>query len=276
MEIRTVNVDREPAVIGLSPRNQGFQRYLTIDGMPAVRIGNNCGSCGFFFQRVDGFVRHLSPTLLADRLNHGLVDVADDLVESASSILPAGMFLSSLMAVRLKRTAFGSSDDYFTKERTITWSRGTEFWGGIPYDTLTDYYRCRTVRFEERKALFEFVVPLYPLSELTPERVREYEQSMRIGTAPTALVLSLLDIQAPHASWKYDTATREPDLVEHWCLTHYLIDGNHKSLAAANTGTVLTLLSFLSVSESLATPGDVQRLFKILEQPSTDTDALTH
>ncbi len=44
---------------------------------------------------------------------------------------------------------------------------------------------------------------------------------------PTALAVSLLDVKAP-------AARREQSAVaEHWCVSHYLLDGHHKAALVA-------------------------------------------
>lgn len=68
----------------------------------------------------------------------------------------------------------------------------------------------------------------------------------------------MLDVRGP--------TTREegPDVTEHWCLTHYLLDGHHKTYAASLAERPLTLLSFLATAESMATEENVEQVLKVL------------
>jgi len=46
---------------------------------------------------------------------------------------------------------------------------------------------------------------------------------------------------------------------------HYLLDGHHKTFAAASMSKPITLLSFLSLGESLATKQEIDTLFDVLQ-----------
>ena len=67
---------------------------------------------------------------------------------------------------------------------------------------------------------------------------------------PTALALSIADVRC--------VSQRRLD----WKLIHFLLDGHHKIEAASRLGREITLLSFLSVSESLARSQYTRRIIK--------------
>jgi hypothetical protein len=56
----------------------------------------------------------------------------------------------------------------------------------------------------------------------------------------------------------------EPEVNEHWCLAHYLLDGHHKMFAASEAQKPLTLLSLLSLDESLASKDEIDSLISKL------------
>lgn len=58
----------------------------------------------------------------------------------------------------------------------------------------------------------------------------------------------------------------KPAVTEHWCLAHYLLDGHHKTFAASEVGKPITLLSFLSLDESLATEESIGTLINHLHR----------
>ncbi|MUG95416.1 hypothetical protein F7734_24845 [Scytonema sp. UIC 10036] len=67
------------------------------------------------------------------------------------------------------------------------------------------------------------IIPMFPLSWLARERLIYYEHEITHGKQPTAFTLSVLDIKQP-VVWNGD-----PEITEHWCLAHYLLDGHHKT-----------------------------------------------
>jgi hypothetical protein len=104
----------------------------------------------------------------------------------------------------------------------------------------------------EHRQLFEFLIPMYPPTSLEPERLIHYKDEIVHGGQPTAFTLSVLDIKQP-AVWNGN-----PEITEHWCLAHYLLDGHHKTYAAAQQNLPLNLVSFLAVDESLASEEEIK------------------
>jgi hypothetical protein len=43
-----------------------WDRYITIDGKRAFHIGNVCGTCSFFFERMDGAKRSINAEEVAE------------------------------------------------------------------------------------------------------------------------------------------------------------------------------------------------------------------
>ena len=101
------------------------------------------------------------------------------------------------------------------------------------------------------RGLFEFIVPMFPKRWLDTEAVSSYRNELLAGSTPTALALSILDIKQP-ADWEGD-----PEINSHWCLSHYLLDGHHKTLAASELGAPITILSFLAIEKGVSTQEQV-------------------
>jgi hypothetical protein len=57
-----------------------------------------------------------------------------------------------------------------------------------------------------------------------------------------------------------------PDITEHWCLSHYLLDGHHKLNAAAERGTPVSILSFLAVDKGVSTREQVAEAIETLRR----------
>lgn len=166
--------------------------------------------------------------------------------------MPKGTYFVLLSEVQPKIVVPGDENDYFTHEQIELWSMDS-FWE-LPHFPKTEYYRLTTQLLQEQRGLFEFVVPIFPHGWLDAERVAKYEALFQQGEQPTAIALSVLDIKGP-ADWE-----GEKEIVEYACLAHYLVDGHHKSYAAAKAGCTMTLLSFLAVEQSIASREDVEEL----------------
>jgi len=83
---------------------------------------------------------------------------------------------------------------------------------------------------------------MFPTKWLTMTTVEAYKQALRTKGSGTAVAIAVLDVRGPATL----ADESEPDPKEHWCLTHYLLDGHHKLHAASEAGKPLSLLSFLA------------------------------
>lgn len=232
------------------------ERYLTIAGRRAYHVGNVCDTCPFLFERLEGANRTVSPKEISEALRRGLSQLDSRLVEDVAAILPAGEFEVTLSKVIPRRVVLGSQDDYFVGERVALW--GIDGFWGLPHHPKVAYYRTGALGLGGGAALYEFLVPMVPRGWLREETVARYRERLVAGDRPTALAISVLDVKQP-ADWP-----GEPTVTEHWCLTHYLLDGHHKTAAAAETGAPITLLSYLAVPLSLATRDQIARALAAL------------
>jgi len=226
-----------------------WDRFLKLDGKPAYHIGNICNTCEFFFKRLDGATHSVSADQLAATLAAGPPPMERAWIETVGALLPLGDYVPFYTQAPIRLVTPGTKGDYYVEEQVSTWGVDT-FWG-LPHDPRTEYYRGRQVSLSPlahgNRAIFEFVVPMFPHGWLTQDRVCEY-RARRAAEPPTALAVSVLDVKGP-ADWQ-----EQPDLVEHWCLAHYLLDGHHKAYAASMTQASLGILSFLAVDQSIASP----------------------
>ena len=233
-----------------------WDRFLTVEGKPAYHLGNVCGTCSFFFERLEGASQSVSPAEVSGSLSEGLKDVDNSLLDKIKLILPKGEYIASLLEVSPCKVSLGSRSDYFSTEQVELW--GTDGFWNLSHHPKIEYYRSSTKDFGGGRRLFEFIVPMFPQNWLKAEEVGRYESLISSGQQPTALALSVLDVKQP-ANWQEGI-----EVVEHWCLAHYLLDGHHKMFAASVVGKPITMLSFLAVNESVATEENMNTLLGIL------------
>lgn len=221
-----------------------WDRYLLLDGKKAYHMGNICGTCKFFFERLDGANSSVNSSQVVADLTAGLISVNASAVNQIQKIIPNGDYIVSLNETSISLTAPGSPSDYFEKEQVELW--GIDPFFGLPHYPKTEYYRADTQLFNGTSCLFEFVIPMFPQCWLNKQRLQEISSLIGSGKKPTAIALSVLDVKQP-ADW-----TGNPVVTEHWCLAHYLIDGHHKAYAASQLNQPITLLSFLSLGEGVS------------------------
>lgn len=224
-----------------------WDRFLTVEGKAAYHIGNTCDTCAFFFERLEGANQSISPTEISDRLRQGLKHLDESMLVKIKSILPDGEYVASLLEVLPVRVIPGAASDYFSHEQIELW--GTDGFWNLPHHPRTEYYRTRTEDLGAGRKLFEFLIPMFPANWLKADECNAYEIAIGSGGQPTALALSVLDIKQPSESTEV-----------HWCLAHYLLDGHHKMYAASVAGKPITLLSFLSLGESLANEENLRQM----------------
>jgi len=152
----------------------------------------------------------------------------------------------------------GEPNDYFVKEQIALWGEDT-FWC-LPHDPRVPYFRAGDRDMGESKRLFNFIVPMFPTQWLKMETVAKYREALATKASGTAIALGVLDVRSP-VDWNQEKA---PDPSEHWCLTHYLLDGHHKLNAASETGKPLRLLSFISSSIGISEQSEIQRVVDLM------------
>jgi hypothetical protein len=197
-----------------------WDRYITIDGKRAFHIGNICGSCSFFFARLEGANQSINIDEVVEQLNVGVSSLDQDLVEAIQKIMPNGKYNVLLTRIIPKLVRPTDPQDYFSKEQIDLW--GVDGFWGLPHYPKTEYYRLSTRLLKDRGALYEFLIPTFPHTWLDQERLGSYTSNLQSGGEPTGIALTVLDVKQPAVSHG------EPAITSHWCLAHYLLDGHHK------------------------------------------------
>jgi hypothetical protein len=235
-----------------------WDRYITLDGKRAFHIGNVCGTCAFVFERLEGANDKVSPKELSERLRRGLRQIDDEVVRTATSVLPVGIYEVLLLECVPRLVVPSKDGDYFFEEQVALW--GVDGFWGVPHYTKAEYYRTGLSKMSNGRGLFEFVVPMFPKNYLHAETISSYKTAFSQGPLPTALAISILDVKQP-ADW-----AGYPDITEHWCLSHYLLDGHHKLNAAAERGTPVSILSFLAADKGVSTREQVAEAIATLRR----------
>jgi hypothetical protein len=254
-----ISVATEPRV-GFATQGSGpwanWDRYITLDGKRAFHIGNLCGTCAFVFERLNGANDKVSPEELSERLRCGLTGIDDEVVKTATSVLPAGRYDALLVKCVPRLVVPSKGWDYFFDEQLALW--GVDGFWGVPHYTKAEYYRTAVARMGNGRGLFEFVVPMFPKNYLLADAVSSYKNAFSQAVLPTALAVSILDVKQP-ADWNGN-----PDVTEHWCLAHYLLDGHHKTCAAAELGMPVSILSFLASEKGVSSREQVAEAIETL------------
>jgi hypothetical protein len=232
-----------------------WHRYISIDGKPAYEIGNICGTCSFYFERLEGANQSVHPAGLIEQLNEGLPSLDEKTTKKIAEIIPNGKYKVLFLRVFPRKIELGTETDYFANEELKLW--GLDGFWGMPHNPKIKYYRGTDQIIEEDKKIFEFIVPIFPQTWSEPKRIDFYKQQFEQGKIPTAISLSVLDIKAP-AVWNNEQKT---EFTGHWCLAHYVLDGHHKTFAAAELNKPINLICFLATEEGIyKTAKDIETL----------------
>ena len=226
-------------------------RRLRLDGADAFDLSFWCGTCPLVFERLEGSNRTLSSEALQGRLNRGLTSIDAEVQDAASALIPDGTYLPMLLRVYPKLVSPAGKGDYFAQEQLA--HRGTDQFWGLPQQPKTQYYRGGSWRTDKHEFLFEFLVPMLPPAWNERARVAEYEAQLRRGSAPTVLALSVLDHTQPY---NHEDA--------HSGLIHFILDGHHKIEAAARARAPITVMSFLSMDDSLAPREQLEGIARLI------------
>jgi hypothetical protein len=227
-------------------------RKLQLDGKDAFDLSFWCGTCPLVFERLEGSNRTLSSEDLQERLNVGLSSIDDDVLSAASQLIPEATYIPMLLATRPKLVMPADKSDYFAHEQVT--HRGIDGFWGLPHSPKTPYYRSGSWQTGDHDFLFEFMIPMVPPAWNDRDHVAKYEEQIGAGAKPTVLALSVLDRTQPFDSFDAHTG-----------LMHFVLDGHHKLEAAANLKSEITILSLLSIDDSLAFRDDVERIPELIE-----------
>lgn len=232
-----------------------WYRFLTWDKQQLIKIGNICETCGFFFEHINEDKKPRYP--LSDvrpELQDGLTDINYG-IKAFSRLVPKGNYMAMHMQLEPKSVRDGQVSNYFKDEYATTWN-------DFSSPSNDDYYRCESLAIAPKEKVFEFVIPFQTRESLNEERVEFYKQLLSQGQRPTAIAIGVLDV---NVSEEYH---EEPQsLSTHWSFANYVLDGHHKLEAAAQTGTPISMLTFLSFDHSWKYVGELVHFYESGKKP---------
>lgn len=234
-----------------------WDRFITLDGKKAHYLGNVCGTCEFIFERHEGATSKVSPESLSQLFRNGISNINDGIKDAVMALLPVGDYKMLLLSCVPRLIIPSKIGDYFFEEQIELW--GVDPFWGVPHYTKNEYYRTQTLKISVHAGLFEFIVPMFPGRYLDSKTIESYKALLN-QPSPTALAISVLDVKQP-AEWDGN-----PEIQEHWCLAHYLLDGHHKMYAAAQSGTAISLLSCLATKKGVSGLDEIAKVISALEK----------
>lgn len=199
--------------------NHPWWRYLTLNDVRLYFLGNICETCELLFSRVETATLSLAPADIRATLQSGLRTLDQPFLGSFASILPTGSYRVSLLSLQPKAVHPRNAD---------------------PQSPPFTYYQTSDRRIDRHRTLHELILPILDETALDHATIAAYQRQFRAGQQPTAVALSIVDVRYPSGRGF------------EWNLIHFLLDGHHKLRAASQQRRALTLLSFLSLDQSLA------------------------
>ena len=108
----SLEIRNSKSIVSFDTKGDGqwekWYRFISIDGKPAYEIGNICGTCSFYFERLEGANQSVHPTDLIDQLNEGISILDRKTIETAAEIIPNGKYKVLLLTVHPKETKLGA------------------------------------------------------------------------------------------------------------------------------------------------------------------------
>jgi hypothetical protein len=208
-------------------KGTSWYRFITLGGQPVYKLGPNCETCEFFLARVGEGMVSIDHT--RDALNEFSAERTDKksvgaLVKTFTALLPNGKYTPILAEIYPRQAASmgsKSSDD----------KTALEFFAYAVHDERWAETAGGHMHFFE-----EWIIPVRsPIpAHLNTSTVVAYQQSIDRGRQALAICISILE--------EHQGNTR---------LLHFLLDGHHKTEAAARRASSLWIISFLSHDFSL-------------------------
>lgn len=238
----------------LTVKNDGLLRFerhpqeigqkIIAGDTPLHRIGYECDTCGDLFSLIEPIETPLAPEEISRRLASPMDEVSADLLESMTPLLPAGTYhvgLLNMMPRLCEEQRAGTSEqnmkDYWFLGRSLA---------------IESVVPCIRIEIsgsgdppiEETSATElltedEVILPYRKYESIDWKQVHQYVSFRYKRFPPTAIVLSIAEGGRPGG--------RDYSFLR---LTHFLIDGHHKMMAAAKFCQPMQILSFFHQQET--------------------------
>jgi hypothetical protein len=236
---------------------------LYIGGKLAVDLTFDCPSCTLVFERAGDTELDPSPTEVSAMLEQGITSIEAPECDAISQFLPVGDYRVAISEVTPTLVRPGDTEDFFTNDFVAT--------SGRAHNPAAAYYLAESGRrfrsvLGERTGFSQLVVPLYDPNHCDMNRVAEWQERLLTNRASTALAMSWVTWVERNQSPCEESAQPPPESL--FVLTHFLLDGHHRMLAAARAGVSLSLLMFLRLRQQpWYKHGWESEVFDFLDQP---------
>ncbi len=232
-----------------------WDRYIEVENEKAFHIGNICGTCNFFFKKLDGSLMKFNSKKMVEALKFSDMSNTDNIIKKIGSLFESGDYIIIKSEIKPVHTIPFSNLDYFSKE--IIDMYGIQEFSGLPFYPGTTYYRDEERVMDEESKQFSFYIPMVPDSWLNQETIHNYENQIQNGIKPVCISIAVLDkkqsVDCPK-NIQYST---------HYCFANYLIDGHHKIKAASNLKKETDLISFLNIGKGISSIDEIHSVFNI-------------
>lgn len=251
-------VEKDGAIdFGVETGTFGGGRFLRIYGQKFFDTDGTCDTCASMFRAAEIGNTPINHQQLAAQLRGELAVVTPDIIATMKPLLPKGEYRVGLLRI-CPRIVFGerktSSDCDDSRDGETPSSQTPVWWLGRSRRrecVVGDFVQCdengSANVYPNIKNVVESEVILSHRSweGFDQQRINEFSRCHRNlrGRIPfTAMALSIVE------SRTYDGGT-----TPHRRLTHFLLDGHHKTAAVSwRTSEPMQLLSFLSLTHSEA------------------------
>lgn len=242
-----ITIENSKSKIGLTTTGgdtwKVWDRFITYNNEQLFHIGNVCGTCNFFFHKLDISINEkIAPTSLIQKLNAGVSKLDKQIIDDFSVLFPDDSYEVLLFEFLPKQTFPNDKNDYFANDLFQTWEDRNKGQS----EANIEYYREQDKPIKDDEKIYEFFIPIFPNNQLDEQKIKYYEEIIEAGQKPTVLALSILDVKCPLFNPTINDEEVEPEFFTHWCFANYLLDGHHKIQAAYRQQKSITIMTFLA------------------------------
>jgi hypothetical protein len=156
IEYKKIEIEKSQSIIGFNYKGNGsskiWDRFLLIENKPAYHIGNVCGTCNFFFERMEGANKSVSIDEMRKDLQSGISNLESTTIENFKKILPKGSYYYGILEINPYKVSLGEKTDYFANEQIKTW--GVDGFWNLPHYPKIEYYRSLTKKNQRNRKTF--------------------------------------------------------------------------------------------------------------------------
>lgn len=206
------------------------QHRLELRGQPLYETGYGCNTCRAMFGSGEPINTPLTPEELSARFAGELTKVTSDIIATVLPLLPRGQYLVGLLRANPQFEEFYPP----TSSISYQWLCRKSIRDCV---TGLTWFKGRQIPSFGPRTESEVILPHRIRGSYDSERIWKYRRHSEVWMY-TILALSITEWR--DWSGKYSENR----------LTHFLLDGHHKTMAASEAGQPIQILSFLNLTMS--------------------------